>query len=189
MLHQPGYGISNAPNRARSAGKRNMPTRILRILSRSRCSTESLLLSIIIVLSFHVMVAPRDSMIERNVRTSPIFGTLWRVKWSKKSHAARSGRAAFLEPEILTVPERDCGQVILSKGGKIGNKYYLVFRFFCHPVGIPFRFILYDSKNLVLVSAIKRDFSASLEMTKRNNVTFLFYPNHHVLQYFLSIFL
>lgn len=53
-------------------------------------------------------------MIERNVRTSPIFGTLWRVKLSKKSHAAISGRAAFLEPEILTVPERDWGQVILS---------------------------------------------------------------------------
>ena len=80
---------------------------------------ESLLLSIVIVLSFHVIVAPRDSIIERNVRTSPIFGTLWSVKWSKKSHAAISGRAAFLEPDIFTFPESDCGQDILStiRGG------------------------------------------------------------------------
>lgn len=114
ILHPPGYGISSAPNLARRAGKRNIPTRILRILSLSRWSIESLLLSRVILLPFQTIRAPRDSMIERKVRTSPIRGTLWSVKWSKKSHAAISGRAAFLDPEILTVPESDWGQAILS---------------------------------------------------------------------------
>jgi hypothetical protein len=36
------------------------------------------------------------------------------VNLSKKSPKARSGRAAFLDPEISTVPERDWGQEILS---------------------------------------------------------------------------
>lgn len=53
-------------------------------------------------------------MIERNVRTSPIFGTLCRVNLSKKSPAAISGRAAFFDPDIFTFPESDCGQDILS---------------------------------------------------------------------------
>lgn len=56
------------------------------------------------------------------MRTSPIFGTLWSVKWSKKSPAAIRGSAAFLDPDIWTVPESDCGQDILSKGEKIRNK-------------------------------------------------------------------
>lgn len=45
-------------------------------------------------------------MIERNVRTSPIRGTLWRVNFSKNSPQAMSGRVAFLDPDISTVPER-----------------------------------------------------------------------------------
>jgi hypothetical protein len=58
-------------------------------------------------------------MIERKVRTSPIRGTLCSVNVSKKSPAAIRGRAAFLEPEVRTVPESDCGQAILSKREKI----------------------------------------------------------------------
>jgi hypothetical protein len=68
-----------------------------------------------------MMVDPSDSIIERKVSTSPILGTLCSVKRSKKSPAAISGRAAFLEPEIWTVPESDWGQVILSKREKVSN--------------------------------------------------------------------
>jgi hypothetical protein len=48
-------------------------------------------------------------MIERNVMTSPIRGTLWSVNFSKKSPQAMSGRAAFFDPDIDTVPESDWG--------------------------------------------------------------------------------
>ena len=115
MLHPPGYGISSAPNLFRSAGKRNIPTRIFLIFSRSRCSIERLELSIVIVLPTQVILDQRDSIIDRNVSTSQILGTLWSVKVSKKSPTAMSGSAAFLDPDIWTVPERFWGQVILSK--------------------------------------------------------------------------
>ncbi len=49
-------------------------------------------------------------MIERKVRTSPIRGTLWRVNFSKKRPQAIRGSAAFLEPDIFTIPERSWGQ-------------------------------------------------------------------------------
>ena len=59
-------------------------------------------------------LTPRDVIISKNVMTSPIFGTLWRVYSSKKSPQAISGSAAFLEPEIKTSPEVCCGQWIVS---------------------------------------------------------------------------
>lgn len=61
-------------------------------------------------------------MILINVKTSPILGTLWRVKWSKKRPTAIRGSAAFFEPDIWTVPESDCGQDILSKGDRVNNR-------------------------------------------------------------------
>lgn len=58
------------------------------------------------VLPVKSTIIPRDSMIERNVRTSPIRGTLWSVNFSKNNPQAISGSAAFLEPDIFTIPER-----------------------------------------------------------------------------------
>lgn len=114
ILHPPGNGISRAQSRARSAGNRKIPTRIFLILSRLIWVIESLEVSYFTVFPSQITSTQSDSTMERKVITSPIFGTLWMVNFSKKSPAARRGSAAFFEPEIFTVPERDWGQEILS---------------------------------------------------------------------------
>ena len=69
-----------------------------------------------IVDPFQIILEPRDSIIEINVSTSPILGTLCSVKVSKKSHTAINGKAAFFDHDIFTVQQSACGQLILSIG-------------------------------------------------------------------------
>ncbi len=110
ILQPPGNGISRVRNRLRRAGKRNIQTRIFLTSSVSRLARLILVLSSMRVFHWKSTITPSDSMIERKVKTSPIRGTLWSVNFSKKRPQAMSGRVAFLDPDISTIPERSWGQ-------------------------------------------------------------------------------
>lgn len=114
ITHQPGWGISRDQNRARSAGKRRILARIF--LTRF-LSSVSFLNSLVLISSvFHSNFTfhPSDLIISMKVNISPIRGTFSRcaVLWNKQ--AAMRGRAAFLDPDIFTLHERDWGQLIES---------------------------------------------------------------------------
>lgn len=111
ILQPPGNGISSSRKRLSNAGKRNIQTLIFFTRSVLRCSRLIVLVSRRSVFPVKSTVTPSDSIIERKVRTSPIRGTLWSVKVSKKSPQAMSGSAAFFDPDIETTPDKSWGQL------------------------------------------------------------------------------
>ncbi len=114
MTHPPGCGISSDPNRARSAGKRRILARIFFTSVLLRVSLLKWVVSIVSVLPSNSTCHPSERMISIKVKISPIRGTFSRRAVVWKSAAAMSGRAAFLDHDVRTVPERDCGPVIWS---------------------------------------------------------------------------
>ena len=106
ILHPPGYGISRLRNLLRRAGKRKIHTRIFLIASIFIVSKFICVVSSVSVFFSNTTFTQSDSIIDKNVRTSPILGTLWRVNFSKKSPHAMSGRAAFFDPDIVTIQLR-----------------------------------------------------------------------------------
>jgi hypothetical protein len=111
ILQPPGNGISSSRKRFKRAGKRNIQTLIFFTRSVLRFLRLIAVVSRRSVFPVKSTVTPSDSMIDRNVRTSPIRGTLWSVKVSKKSPQAMSGSAAFFDHDIETIPDKSWGQL------------------------------------------------------------------------------
>lgn len=114
ILQPPGNGIDKERKRFRIAGKRNTHTRIFLIASVSRFSRLIWVVSSVTVLPSNQTTTPSDSIMERNVKTSPIRGTFSRVNFWKNRPQAMRGSAAFLDQDISTTQERSCGQRIES---------------------------------------------------------------------------
>lgn len=125
ITHHPGCGISSDPNRAKSAGKRRMLARIFLTSVLLSVVLSKCVVSISSVFHSKFTWAQRDLIISTNVKISPIRGTFskWAVLWNR--HAAMSGSAAFLDPEIWTFPERDWGQLIQSIGSYCIEKIHI----------------------------------------------------------------
>lgn len=113
-LHHPGKGMLTFQKRFRSTGRSRIPARIFLIFSISKCSSEMAVVSIVRIFHSNVVLTQSDSMIEMKEKTSPMRGTFSMRERIKRRHPAISGRLAFFDPEICTVPERNCGPSMWS---------------------------------------------------------------------------
>jgi len=109
--HPPGKGMRISQKYCSIGPIRRREARIFFICCLSRCSPEIWVVSSERWLFSNVYWAHKLDKIFKNVYTSPICGTFFRITFPRISTlAAKSGKAAFLLPLTWILPEssRDC---------------------------------------------------------------------------------